>query len=177
MTAPAARIPFVSRMPGATGTLVLHGRELRDGARLEETSRFGEDRWLLTTAILQQHQPGAVLGFTRIPATQAVARKLFYGLLSGPLPPGLARVTISTVRRAFTAVSYFLTWAGTRSAASPSRSDSLGGLTPADLEDFHRRLTAEFRTGNAGALPGVGPAAVALPRHLERPSHLRPGRA
>ena len=146
MTA-AARIPFVSRMPGATGTLVLHGRELRDGARLEETSRFGEDRWVLTPAILQQHQPGAVLDFSRIPAAhQTVARELFYGLLSGPLPPGLPRVTISTVRRTFTAVSYFLTWAGTCSAASPSRSGSLGGLTSADLEDFHRHLTAEFRT-------------------------------
>jgi hypothetical protein len=131
MTAPAARIPFVSRMPGATGTLVLHGRELRDGARLEETSRFGEDRWLLTTAILQQHQPGAVLDFTRIPATQAVARELFYGLLSGPLPPGLARVTISTVRRAFTAVSYFLTWAAPAlPRARPARTASVGSPRP-----------------------------------------------
>ena len=67
-------------------------------------------------------------------------------MLSGPLPPGLPRVTISTVRRTFTAVSYFLTWAGTRSAASPSRPATLGGLTPADLEDFHRHLTAALRT-------------------------------
>jgi hypothetical protein len=147
MTAPAARIPFVSGMPGAAGTLVLHGRELRDGARLEETSRFGEDRWVLTPAILQRHQPGAVLDFTRIPAAhRAVARELFYGMLSGPLPPGLPRVTISTVRRTFTAVSYFLTWVGARSAASPSRPATLGGLTPADLEDFHRHLTAALRT-------------------------------
>src|SRR6202045_1786438 len=133
MTAPAASLPVVPGMPGAAGTLVLHGRELRDGARLEETSRFGEDRWVLTPAILQRHQPGAVLDFTRIPAAhRAVARELFYGMLSGPLPPGLPRGTISTVRRTFTAVSYFLTWAGTRSAASPSRPATLGGLTPAD---------------------------------------------
>lgn len=144
MTAPAASVPVVS---GAAGTLVLHGRELRDGARLEETSRFGEDRWVLTPAILQQHQPGAILDFTRIPAAHcAVARELFYSLLSGPLPPGLPRVTISTVRRTFTAIAYFLTWAATRAAASSSRPATLGGITPADLEDFHRHLTTAFRT-------------------------------
>ncbi len=147
MTAPAASLPVVPGMSGAAGTLVLHGRELRDGARLEETSRFGDDRWVLTPAILQRHQPGAVLDFTRIPAAhRAAARELFYGLLSGPLPPGLPRVTISTVRRTFTAVAYFLTWAATRAAASASRPASLGGLTPADLEDFHRHLTVAFRT-------------------------------
>lgn|GEM_PF-2118240 len=79
-------------MPVAAGMPVLHGRELRDDARLEETSRFGEERWVLTPAILQRHQPGAVLDFTRIPgAHRAVARELFYGLLSRPLPPGLPR--------------------------------------------------------------------------------------
>jgi hypothetical protein len=129
MTAPAASIPAVADVPGAAGTLVLHGRELRDGARLEDTSRFGDDRWVLTPAILQRHQPGAVLDFTRIPAAhQAVARELFYGMMSGPLPPGLPRVTISTVRRAFTAVAYFLTWAGARSAVSLSRPAALGRL-------------------------------------------------
>ena len=147
MTAPAARIPFVSGMPGAAGTLVLHGRELRDGARLEETSRFGEDRWVLTPAILQRHQPGAVLDFTRIPAAhRAVARELFYGMLSGPLPPGLPRVAITTVRKTFTAISYFLTWVAARAAASPPRPATLAGLTPANLEDFHRHLTVTTRT-------------------------------
>jgi integrase len=146
MTAPVLSIPFVPVLPGAAGALVLHGRELRDDARLEDTSRFADDRWVLTPAILQRHQPGAVLDFTRIPAAhRAVSRELFYGLLSGPLPPGLPRVTISTVRRAFTAVAYFLTWAARR-AAGPGRPTSLGGLTLADLEDFHRHLAAAFRT-------------------------------
>jgi hypothetical protein len=57
-----------------------------------------------------------------------------------------SRVTIPTVRRTFTAVAYFLTWAATRAATSASRPASLGGLTPADLEDFHRHLTVAFRT-------------------------------
>src|SRR6266496_3760719 len=58
--------------------VVLHGRELRDGARLEQTSRFGDDRWVLTPAILQRHERGAVLDFTRVPAAhRAVARELF----------------------------------------------------------------------------------------------------
>jgi hypothetical protein len=151
MTLPAASLaagpataPAGSAAPGL---LVLHGRELRDGVRPEQTSRFGDDRWVLTPAILQRHERGAVLDFTRVPAAhQAVARELFYGLLSGPLPPGLPRVAITTVRKTFTAVGYFLTWAAVRAAASPPRPATLAGLTLADLEDFHRHLTATTRT-------------------------------
>ncbi|HUY48645.1 MAG TPA: hypothetical protein VMV92_23485 [Streptosporangiaceae bacterium] len=151
MTLPAASLSAgpatASAGSAAPGLLVLHGRELRDGVRLEQTSRFGDDRWVLTPAILQRHERGAVLDFTRVPAAhRAVARELFYGVLSGPLPPGLPRVAITTVRKTFTAVGYFLTWDAARTAASPARPAALAGLIPADLEDFHRHLTVTTRT-------------------------------
>ena len=140
-----AATPGIPARPA--GVLVLHGRELRAGARLEQTSRFSDDRWVLTPAILQRHDRAAVLDFTRVPAAhRAVARELFYGLLSGPLPPGLPRAAISSVRQAFTAVGYFLTWAGNRAGGGRNRPATLAGLTTADLEDFHRHIAVALRT-------------------------------
>lgn len=133
--------------PLAAEARVLHGRELREGIGLEQTSRLGDDRWVLTPAIVQRHERAAVLDFTRVPAAhRAVARELFYGMLSGPLPPGLPRAAISSVRQAFTAVGYFLTWADSRAAGGRNRPAALAGLAAADLEDFHRHLAAAFRT-------------------------------
>src|SRR5579859_2639399 len=151
MTAPTAGLPAgpgaAPGLPGAADLLVLRGRELRAGVLLEETSRFGDGRWVLTPAILQRHERGAVLDFTRVPAAhQAVARELFDDMLSGPLPPGLPRAAISSVRQAFTAVGYFLTWADSRAADRPNQPAALAELTAADLEDFHRHLAAAFRT-------------------------------
>ena len=87
---------------------------------------------MLTPAILQRHQPGVVLDFTRVPAAyRAVARELFYGMLSGPLPPGLPRVTISTVRSHLTAVGLLPDLGRlTRSAATPSRPACPGSGSP-----------------------------------------------
>ncbi len=77
---------------------------------------------------------------------RTVARELFYGLLSGPLPPGLPRVSITTVRKIFTAVRYFLRWVAGRTAGDPPRPAALARLRPADLDDFHRHLLTTTRT-------------------------------
>ena len=141
MTTPAA----IAASP-ATGPHVLHGRELREDTALEHTSRFADDRWVLIPAITQRHERSLVLDFARLPAAhQPVARELFYGLLSGPLPPGLPRVSISTVRKTFTAAAYFLRWADNRARTTSSR-PALGHLGPADLDDYHRHLLATIRS-------------------------------
>jgi len=132
--------------PAARGQRVLNGRELRAGTALEHTSRFADDRWVLTPAIIQRHERSLVLDFTVLPAEhRAVARELFYGLLSGPLPPGLPRVSITTVRKIFTAARYFLRWVAGREAGDPSCPAALARLRPADLDDFHRHLMATTR--------------------------------
>ncbi len=141
MTTPAAQVP------AAAGPHVLHGRDLREDTVLEHTSRFADDRWVLTPAITQRHERSLVLDFTQLPAGhQPVARELFYGLLSGPLPPGLPRVSISTVRKTFTAAAYFLRWADSRARANPSGPAALARLAPADLDDYHRHLLATIRS-------------------------------
>lgn len=133
--------------PATTGQCVLHGRELRNGTVLEHTSRFADDRWALTPAIIQRHERSLVLDFTVLPAEyRTVARELFYGLLSGPLPPGLPRVSITTVRKIFTAARYFLRWVAGRAAGDPPRPAALARLRPADLDDFHRHLLITTRT-------------------------------
>jgi hypothetical protein len=133
--------------PATTGQCVLRGRELRNGTVLEHTSRFADDRWALTPAIIQRHERSLVLDFTVLPAEyRTVARELFYGLLSGPLPPGLPRVSITTVRKNFTAVRYFLRWVAGRPAGDPPCPAALARLRPADLDDFHRHLLATTRT-------------------------------
>lgn len=143
MTTPTV---VTAAVPGTGGTHVLQGRELRAGTRLEHTSRFDDDRWVLTPAILQQHERSLILDFTRLPeAHRPAARELFYGLLSGPLPPGLPRVSVSTVRKTFSAVRYFLLWADSRAAGDPPGPATLARLRPGDLEDFHRHLAGISR--------------------------------
>ena len=131
--------------PATSGQCVLHGRELRDGTVLEHTSRFADERWVLTPAILQRHERSLVLDFTLLPAAhRTVARELFCGLLPGPLPPGLPRVSITTIRKIFTAVRYFLRSVAGRAAGDPPPA-ALARLRPADLDDFHRHLVTTTR--------------------------------
>jgi hypothetical protein len=111
---------------------------------LEATSRFGEDRWDLRAAILQKQGKALALDFATVPPRyQATARELFYLLLAGPHPHGVAELSISTIRQKFSALASFWHWLDARPAsAAPSAS------VPAvsDLEDYHRHLLATTRT-------------------------------
>ncbi|MGW5152452.1 hypothetical protein [Rhodococcus koreensis] len=113
---------------------VFHGRPLRAGCRLEETSRLSDDVWNLGPAILKKHERQFILDFTRIPAThRQVGKELCYAMLSGTVPPGEIRPAVGTIRTAFTEYVRFLRWAA-------DRGPRLDVLTGADLEDFQRFL-------------------------------------
>ena len=50
----------------ADPVFVLHNRPLRPGYQLEETSRFRDDVWILTPALIQRHQQALQLNFRSI---------------------------------------------------------------------------------------------------------------
>ncbi|MDT0467958.1 hypothetical protein [Streptomyces gibsoniae] len=125
-----------------TDPYVFHGRRLREGVRLEDTSRFDDDVWNLGAAMLKKHERRFILDFTLIPAGHRQAGKeLCYAMLSGSVPAGETRPAVGTIRTAFTEYIRFLRWAA-------DRDTPLSGLTGRDLEDFQRHL---MRT-----LPAVG---------------------
>ncbi|MFE3956054.1 hypothetical protein ACFXPS_17905 [Nocardia sp. NPDC059091] len=128
-------------------TLVLHKRPLRAGATLEGTSRFRDDRWDLTPAVLQRHLRALQLNFETIPHPyRLVTKELCYAMLTGEfLPSGEARPEINTVRSTFTGLKHMLTWLDTRPPplGRPAR-PQLSELTGADLQDYQRYLLATF---------------------------------
>ncbi len=68
---------------------VLASRPLRPGARRAGTSRFGDDIWDLTPALLQRHKNALILNFPTLPARfRQAAKDLCYALLARDLPPG-----------------------------------------------------------------------------------------
>lgn len=119
--------------------LVLAKRKLRAGLELTDTSRFGDDVWLLTPAIHQLHGRSLCLAFRTLPERfRLVAKELFYRLLTADLPADCASIRdIMTIRGYFSAVKYFLAWVDQRQTAT------LSDLTPADLEEFGRCLGSE----------------------------------
>ncbi|ASR39967.1 hypothetical protein BAY61_32310 (plasmid) [Prauserella marina] len=126
---------------------VLNGRRLRDGMRLEETSRFRDAHWRLDPACWQQHVRRWRLNFGLVPARyRLVAKELFYGMLSGELPPGEPRPDLASVLRVFSALSTFLKWLDTR-APRPGRlaGPALSELTGDDLLAYHRHLKDTVR--------------------------------
>jgi hypothetical protein len=132
-TAPAP----IRTIPDAT--LVLGKRKLRAGLKLADTSRFGDDVWVLTPAIHQRHLRRITLDFRTLPIRfRLVAKELFYLLLTGDLPPECASIrTITTIRSYFSFARSFLRWVDQRQAAA------LSTLTTADFEEFERRLASE----------------------------------
>ena len=130
---------------------VLGERPLREGANLDQTARFRDQQWPLTPAVLQQHVEAMVLDFRIFPARYELAAKEFcYALLSGELPPGERRLSVSTIRGTFFGIAAFFRWLDDRAwlddcdARSGRRRRTLAELTAKDLADYHRHLRATY---------------------------------
>jgi hypothetical protein len=99
--------------------LVLHNREIRDGVLLENTSRFGDEIWVLSPAVHQVHQVHHIMNFPALPDRfRHSAKELFYTLLAADPPPGEPRYGLATLSALFTGVKYFLYWADLSGDAS-----------------------------------------------------------
>jgi integrase len=117
---------------------VFAGRPLRAGRALESTSRFSDDVWDLSPAMLKKHERRFILDFRPIPAShREIGKELCYAMLAGAVPPGEDRPAVATVRTAFTDYARFLKWAAGRDA-------SVSGMTGADLEDYQRFLSTSL---------------------------------
>ena len=136
MTTSPAPVP-VRTIPDAA--LVLAKRKLRTGMKLADTSRFGDDVWVLTPAIHQRHLGRITLDFRTVPIRfRLVAKELFYLLLTGDLPPECASIrSITSIQSFFYFARSFLCWVDQRQAAA------LSALTTADLEEFERHLASQ----------------------------------
>ncbi|MFC6061460.1 hypothetical protein [Streptomyces ochraceiscleroticus] len=119
--------------------LVLAGRPLRPGVRLSDTSRFGEDIWLLKHAQTQNHQSDLVLNFWRIPATfRTVVKEICFTLLRGDLPPGCEAIrSIDSIRGYLTELKMVFKWLESRGVTE------VAAITPADVEAFARYIAGQ----------------------------------
>ncbi|HET6478576.1 MAG TPA: hypothetical protein VFG35_00840 [Actinoplanes sp.] len=125
-------------------TFVLHGRQLRAGTELTETSRFAEDVWRLTPAIQQRQQPSLALTFTDVPERyRPTAKQLCYSLLSGPLPPGERQPALATIHPLLGELRNFFSWLAQQPSATRERGGpALTELSGTDLLEYQRHLVA-----------------------------------
>ena len=136
LAAPAARSRAGS--PAGSDPFIFAGRPLRAGRVLEFTSRFSDDVWDLSPAMLKKHERRFILDFRLIPAShREIGKELCYAMLGGPVPPGEDRPAVATVRTSFTDYARFLRWAAGRNVR-------LGAMTGADLEDYQRFLSTSL---------------------------------
>ncbi|MFE9328370.1 hypothetical protein ACIHDR_46860 [Nocardia sp. NPDC052278] len=157
--------------------LVLGQRPLRQGADLAGTSRYSEDRWDLSRAVLQKQQPSWVLDFTTLPPSfLATAKQLFYCQLTGDLPEGERPRSIASIRTEFSAFKVLFTRLherGRRSLAEVVPDDIAAVLkhlvhegksrswrgtvrsSAADLWTYRCRLTDALRFDPATVLDGI----------------------
>ncbi len=143
MTRPARVTAAQAHCAYAPDLFVLHARPLRSSTALDDTARYGDDYWPLNDAVRQNHQRGLSLDFTTLPASRkAIAKELFYVLLSGPVPPGETRLDLVTIREVFTEVKRFFIWLGEQQNLHDR---PLSGLDPTDLEKYQRHLTTVLR--------------------------------
>ncbi len=134
MTAGPAAARRVQRL---ADPYVLASRPLRPGSRGAGTSRFGDDVWDLTPALLQRHKNSLILNFPSLPARfRPTAKDLCYALLARDLPPGERESSPDTVSVYFTALKQFLTWADQRGIPA------LRTVTAADLDAYNDHLLA-----------------------------------
>ena len=145
MTAAAqAPPPDASPRPAGEEDHVLCGRPLRPGTSLSSTSRFGDDRWDLTPAQLQRHATAQSLNFGNVPERyRADAKDLFRLLLNGPHPPGVAEMSVDTIRQKHSALTAFWRWLDDRTQGNGPAMATLAGR---DLEDYHRHVLATTRS-------------------------------
>ncbi|MFE7277841.1 hypothetical protein [Streptomyces sp. NPDC057623] len=121
---------------------VLHGRRLRDGVSLEDTSRYSQDVWRLTPARLKANEHALILNFPTLPQRfRPSAKRLFYALLSLEAPDGEENPRIATIRGSFTEIKRFLKWLDRR---WPPQRNELSELLPRDLDDYRKHLLARF---------------------------------
>ena len=155
MTAAAAALP---QLRPDRDVYVLHGRPLRPGTLLERTPKMSDDIWPLNAAILQLHVASWQLNFLGIPAQyRPVAKQLAYAMLSGPLPAGEQRRSISTVKSVFTEFRRFLAWLD-HEDTSAQRPPRLASVTAADIASYQRHLIATGlpQRGRAFAQSAIG---------------------
>ena len=78
----------------APTTLILANRPLRPGARLEDTSRYGDASWNLSPAIHESHEGRLTIHWSRIaPPFEEQFKRYVHVLLSEEDLPGLARAS------------------------------------------------------------------------------------
>lgn len=134
----------IARTPTRAGddTYVLHGRPLRGQEPLHQTSRFGDDVWSLTPAILQKSGLSRSLHFEDVPsAHRLVLKSLCYGMLSGEIPADEERLGIQTIAAMQTHLRFFCNWLA---AAHPRL--SISQLREKHLNEFVVHLMTEVRS-------------------------------
>lgn len=142
-----------SRPAGISPTAhVLQGRPLCPGIALASTSRYGEDLWVLSPALLQVHQSERSLSFLTLPAQfRTPAKEYFYALLAGNHPDGMKDLRISSVSARFNQLREFLLWADERGISA------LTHVTAEHLTAYHThvdsmRFSASTKTSKRAAV-------------------------
>ncbi|WP_329160515.1 hypothetical protein OHB49_13635 [Streptomyces sp. NBC_01717] len=126
----------------APDPFVLHGRPLRPGIDLAETSRFSDEVWRLRPALHMKGRRALILDFRRIPEPfRPTAKQLCYTMLSGPLPPGERRGAIDSIYVLLAELIRFFRWLDER---PHPRCRSLSTLVGSDLLDYQHYLLAQF---------------------------------
>ncbi|MFK0238734.1 hypothetical protein [Streptomyces vinaceus] len=133
MTHPATEpVPEAGPVPGDAP--VLTGRPLRPEARLEQTSRFADDIWVLDPAWLRADRKPMTLNFTGLPQPLATtAKHLCHALLTEDLAAGETPLSIDSIRTYFSCLHAFLLWVH-------ARGRPLAALNGDDLDAYHHHV-------------------------------------
>jgi integrase len=144
-TAPSPRRrPARPAVPGPD-TLVLRNRPLRPDTDPAALSRFGDDRWVLTPAIFEDHAKATSVNFAPLPACfQPTAKRYVFAQLDHPDPPGLpggscGRLAVHTIATNVKHLAAFLLWLHGRRIAR------LDQVTGEDLDAYLRDVLAAGR--------------------------------
>lgn len=116
----ATRRPRNSYKLPTVAVHVLHGRQLRPGTLLRNTARFEDDVWSLEPATLQGHERRLILRFDVVSERYRETFKLLcYAALSGDLPAGEPRPSVSALLTHYYSVRKFLTWLESEEGGCP----------------------------------------------------------
>ncbi|QEV04923.1 hypothetical protein [Streptomyces prasinus] len=100
--------------------------------------------WRLAPAAPQAHQDIGILNFNLVPERfLIVAKELFYGLLTGPLPPGEDRPALASLRTYFKELVRFCNWLEKQPQDRFRRLESLSG---SDLAAYQSYLLVSLPT-------------------------------